>query len=317
MFAAAASANAATVYNDIPPATPVNGNVVSQAFQATQAAEFGGQVGLAGTQRQDPTITVLMSSWGCGTSGTWNGGDCVTTAGATFSHPITLNLYSVLPNTGEPGGLIASVTQTFNVPFRPSANPACTGGNAGKWTPNGGTNCFNGFATPITFNLTGRGISLPDHVIVSVAFNTTNWGYQPIGTQPCDSTSNGCGYDSLNVGVANNGSPIPPTAGTQPRPDDAYYNSATAGQYCSPSGPANVFRLDAGCWTGLQPAFQVDATTTGGPAGPAGPAGPTGPTGATGVAGPSGSVAGAVAGSTKKCKKVKKAAAKAKKCKKK
>lgn len=39
-------------------------------------------------------IHVGMSSWAC-ESGGWNTGDCSTTAGATFSHPITLNLYGV------------------------------------------------------------------------------------------------------------------------------------------------------------------------------------------------------------------------------
>jgi hypothetical protein len=305
----ATSAGAAVVYDNVP--NPLPGNVSSLGYQANQTAEFGGELGLAGTQRQDPTVTVTMSSWGCGTSGTWNGGNCVTASGATFSHPITLNFYSVLPS-GQPGGQIASVTQTFNIPFRPSASAVC---GDGRWSQNGtAATCFNGFANNITFNLAGRGITLPDNVIASIAYNTTSWGANPIGTgAACFSTSQGCGYDSLNVGLT-----APPSVGTLPRPDDAYWNTMTAANYCDGgTGGVGVFRLDKATaspscnWTGLQPAFRVDANTTGGPAGPSGPAGPAGQTGAPGA---SGGTAGVVAGS--KCKKTKKAAA-AKKCKKK
>src|SRR5436190_19011646 len=74
VIAMPASAVAPTVvYDNIP--TPQPGNVPSQAFEATQTSEFGGQVQLAGTQRQNPTVTVLMSSWGC-QSGHWYSGDC-------------------------------------------------------------------------------------------------------------------------------------------------------------------------------------------------------------------------------------------------
>ena len=52
VFTSAATANAAAVYDNIP--SPLPGNLVSQAFQATQASEFGGQIKLAGSERQDP-----------------------------------------------------------------------------------------------------------------------------------------------------------------------------------------------------------------------------------------------------------------------
>src|SRR3954463_9063909 len=89
---APAQAASPVVYNDIP--SPQPGNVASQAFEAQSASEFGGQIQLAGTERRNPTVTVLMSSWGC-QSGHWYSGDCSTTPGATFSEPITLNVYNV------------------------------------------------------------------------------------------------------------------------------------------------------------------------------------------------------------------------------
>jgi hypothetical protein len=307
-LASATAANAAVVYDNVP--SPLPGNVVSEAFQATQTSEFGGQIKLVGTERQDPSVTVAMSSWGCQT-GAWSTGDCATTSGATFTHPITLNLYGVLPS-GEPGSLIASVTQSFAIPFRPSANAACS--DPSQWSPNGGTDCFNGLAHTIAFDLTGRGVSLPDRVIVAVAFNTTNYGENPIGASTCSATPAGCGYDSLNVGVTG-----PPTVGSLPRPVDAYLDSATGGQYCDGgTGGTETLRLDAGCWMDTtpgdeEPAVQVDASTITGPQGPTGPQGGSGPQGVTGS---SGGVAGAVA-TSKKCKKKSKKASVAKKCKKK
>src|SRR5260370_545737 len=98
-----------SIYNNIP--SPQPGNVPSVGFEAT--------------------VTVLMSSWGCQT-GHWTSGDCLTTLGATFSVPITLNVYAVGAGNA-PGSKLITSTQTFNIPFRPSASPSCTGGDAGKW----------------------------------------------------------------------------------------------------------------------------------------------------------------------------------------
>jgi hypothetical protein len=167
----AAASSSSVVYNNIP--SPQPGNVASEAFEAQSASEFGGQIQLAGTARTNPTVTVLLSSWGCQT-GHWYSGDCSTTPGATFSEPITLNVYNV-GSGGAVGASIRSVTQTFNVPYRPSAdNTHCTGSNAGEWYSAGDNTCYNGFATPVSFSLSGT--TLPDTVIVSVAFNTTHSG---------------------------------------------------------------------------------------------------------------------------------------------
>src|SRR3954447_17017953 len=83
----AAAVAPTVVYDNIP--TPQPGNVSSLGYEATGTAEFGGQATLASTQRQNPTVTVLMSSWGC-QSGSWVAGNCATTPGATFTHPITV-----------------------------------------------------------------------------------------------------------------------------------------------------------------------------------------------------------------------------------
>jgi hypothetical protein len=302
LLATSSAASAALVYDNIP--TPLPANLPSQPFQAQQTGQYGGQVQLAGTERQDPTVTVMMSSWACQSDPV---ATCTTTPGATFSHPITLNLYGVLPN-GEPGSLIASVTQTFNIPFRPSQSAIC---GDRRWSPDGTlASCVSGFGNTIQYNLAGRGISLPDRVIIALAYNTETYGEDPIGTDGP--------YNSLNVALFG-----APTVGSLPRPNDGYWDTQTSGNYCDggTSGVVGVFRLDSGCWnTGspdfvpYQPAVRVDASITTGSQGPTGPQGGSGPQGVTGS---SGGVAGAVATSKKKCKKKKSKASAAKKCKKK
>lgn len=251
--AIAGAAPGSVVYNNIPDPTP--GNVPSVGFEATSASEFGGQIGLDGTQRKDPKVTVLMSSWAC-KSGTWYGHNCITNPGSTFTHPITLNIYNANSDDSV-GSLIASQTQTFTMPYRPTADDGTNcndaNGKAGEWWD--GTECLNGKAFTISFSLSG--VTLPDDVIIGVAYNTSHYGSSPIGTTACNSTPQGCPYDSLNVGTA----PSPSVGTAEPSADDAYLDSTWGGAYCdSGAGGTGTFRLDAGCWTGYLPAFKVEAS---------------------------------------------------------
>jgi hypothetical protein len=247
------AAPSTVIYNNIP--SPIPGNVPSEAYQATQTSEFGGQVQFSGTNRYNPVVTVLMSSWGCQTGG-WSTNNCVTTPGSTFSEPITLNIYNV--NTdNSPGSLLTTLTQTFNIPFRPSANNTnCT---AGEWYDTTNSSCYNGLDVPINFDFTGKNVTLPTKAIISVAYNTSGYGAHPYGySTACAVTSAGCGYDSLNVGT----NPAPTVGVALPTINDAYLNSATPGQYCDSSLGSGTFRLDSGCWTGYLPAFEVTASAS-------------------------------------------------------
>jgi len=246
-----ASASSTVIYDNIP--APLPGNLPSNGNEATSGSEFGGQVSFDGTARHNPTVRVGLSSWGC-QSGHWYSGDCSTSRGSTFSEPIRVNLYSVGQNN-EPGSLLGSVTHTFNIPYRPSANNThCFGNDAGKWWDKADATCYNGKLETRTVHL--GSLDLPDTAIVSVAYNTTHSGYNPIGeSAPCYSSPGGCGYDSLNVALN-----APPTVGSDPLPDDAYQNSTAANQYCDGgAGGTGTFRLDSGCWTGFQPAIRVSA----------------------------------------------------------
>ncbi len=235
------------VYNSIP--NPSAGNYPSQAFEATSTSEFGGQVQLAGAAA-NPTVTVQMSSWGC-QNGTWFNHDCSTTSGATFTEPVTLNIYTVGAGNSV-GTLVATSTQTFQIPYRPSADPVhCTGAQSGEWYSTADNTCYNGFATPITYNLTG---TIPQSAIVTVAYNTSDYGATPYGDNTaCHATSAGCGYDSLNVALTG-----PVTVGSQPDPTDAYLNSSWSGAYCPANQTTGTLRLDSGCWAGFQPNIKIE-----------------------------------------------------------
>ena len=230
----------------------------SEGAEAYAFNQFGDGITFAGTSRNLATVTVTLSSWGC-QSGNWHSGNCVSSSGATFSIPITFNIY----NAGSPasGSLIATRTQTFSVPYRPSAdNTNCTGPNAGKWYQAATATCFNGLANNITFDFSSLNVSLPNSVVYGIVYNTTSYGPSPIGTSAaCFPTSAGCPYDSLNIALA----PVV-TVGTKPYFNTVYQNSPIAGEYCD-NGLAGTgtFRLDSptsACWAGYIPAAQFFAT---------------------------------------------------------
>lgn len=261
LAAGAAGASGTVIYNNIPTLLP--GNVPSEAFEATQTSQFGGQVEFAGASATSTTVTVGMSSWGC-QSGTWFEHNCATTPGAKFEWPVMLRVYTV--GTANAVGIqIAELTKTFKMPYRPSASPKCKGESAGAWFRAG--QCFNGRLFKIAFML--RGVTLPSKAIIAVYYNTSDYGVAPQRPKPCDSEPQGCPYDSLNVGlteptnfnIKNEPEPVPPFVGADPTPEDAYQNSQTGGQYCdSGLGGTGTFRLDSGvppCWTGYQPLFEV------------------------------------------------------------
>ena len=126
--------------------------------------------------------------------------------------PVTLNVYEV----GELAKPRWTVTREIKMPYRPSANAKCAAkGEPGKWDRMG--TCFNGKLFKIHFSLakvmgTER---VPAEWIISVAYNTTDFGYSP--THEAGDVS-----DNLNVAT----SPETPELGTDPLPEDAFITSA-------------------------------------------------------------------------------------------
>ena len=242
-------------YDSVPKHLP--GNLLSLGFEATSTSEFGNQVTFAAADHpmQLHDVVVTMSSWAC-QQGAWDAGNCATKGGAEFSWPITFNVYNPpAPNSSTPGSLIATDTQVFKIPYRPSASPKCTGDQAGEWYSDSSKSCFNGLATNITFHFDDSDVSLPSSVVYGVAYNTSTAGYAPVGIQPCHATPQGCPYDSLNVGMSND--PTDVSAGSDPNPGTVFWNTSYAPNYCdSGAHGVSMFRLDSpndGCWSNGAP----------------------------------------------------------------
>jgi hypothetical protein len=239
-------------------ASPLPGNLPSYGAEAYSFNEFGNEVTFAGTNRQLTNVTLTLSSWGC-VAGHWYSGDCSTPSGATFSEPITLTIYNP-PQAGSdvPGSMITRVTQTFAVPYRPSASPRCADANAGKWWDASLKTCFNGAAVNVTFNLAN--VTAPNTVVYGIAYNTSHHGYAPI-TDSSSCPAGGCGYDSLNIALSNE--PTDVSAGTDTNPGTVWQNAPDASWYCDGNtADVGVFRLDSpgsACWTPYVPAVQFKA----------------------------------------------------------
>jgi hypothetical protein len=191
--AVAAGVKTSVIYDSTAKNGPPS-NLVSAGPEAYAFTSIGDTITFAPGPRKLTNATVTLSSWGC-VSGTWFGGDCSTPTGATFDQPITLTV------TDSGGNVLASSTQTFAVPYRPSASPRCTGDDAGKWYSSALKTCFNGYATDVTFNFSGN-VTLPSTVTYAVSYNSTHFGPNPVGEgAACYGTSGGCPYDSLNVAL--------------------------------------------------------------------------------------------------------------------
>jgi hypothetical protein len=267
--------------------------MVSQSFEATGTNELGNQVELTSTSAPLSTVVVTMESWAC-EHGAWDTGPCTSTPGDTFAVPITFNIFNVGADNAL-GSLIATDTQTFNIPFRPSANPtACPGGF--EWDNNAATaaaygvtpdnDCHNGLANNITFDFSSQGIVLPSKVIYGIMYSTgpnPNGGNGPLAGP----------LGSLNVALSTE--PTQPTVGSDPLTGTGsdYINITNANgggyypNYCDNGvgGENTGFRYDPGPCTGTAainhgastswyvPAVQFNANTIGVlyPGGPAQP----------------------------------------------
>lgn len=223
-------AAAGVIYDSIPGLLPPN--VPSLGYQATGTSEFGDMVDFGGTTHDLTHVTVVLSAQAAASA--------YNAQGPSWEHAITLNLYSV-DNSGtlpELGPLIATRTATFDIPWRPEADSTCAG-----WRALDGY-CYSGLAFTVSFNFTG--ITVPDQIVYGVAFNTDDWGYNPIGLPGP--------YESLNLGL----STVPPSVGGNPLPDTAYWNTTHAAFYADGgAGGVGVFRADTK-WAPYQGAIRFE-----------------------------------------------------------
>jgi hypothetical protein len=223
LLAFSTAARADIVYNSIPLSLPTN--LPSLGYEATSTSEFGDAVTLAGNARALTSATVLMSNWALESSYESVG----TSAGYNVS--LTFSLYDAGPGGINPlvGSLLArSTLANAFIPWRPEASASCPGTQF--QAPDG---CFNGLATPVTFAFNGE--SLPDTVIFGLAFNTADYGANPIHAPGP--------YNSLNFATSGGA-----TTGTDLNPDGVEWNTVAAGAF----GP------DTG-WTPYVPAVTLEA----------------------------------------------------------
>jgi hypothetical protein len=253
-------AGAVAVFDSIPAVFP--GSFPSLGYEATSTDEFGDHVAFAGSSvRSLQTIDLSLTNWACENDGTRLSSEaCVSTPGSSFSHPITLNLYEV-DNSGAnpaPGALIGTVTETFDIPFRPSWDSVnCAAGDPVSDDPFGGTwydpvlgACVHGYAFTITFDFASLGIELPDEVIYGVAYNTANHGDAPIGAAGP--------YSSLNVSVTADA----PSIGTDVEVGTMFWDTSFGPFYCDGgAGGTDTFRRDAGCWGTYTGVIRFNATS--------------------------------------------------------
>ncbi len=245
---ASANGGTAAVYNAIP--SPLPPNVASLGFEATSTSQFGDYIHLAGTNRLLKTVTVTFSDWALYSD---YASDLRYAGNSTnWTHPITVSVYSNHLTGGVPDTLLATLTQNVTIPWRPAGDPTCpdTGYGAGfAWRASDG-HCYNGLAFNASFDFSGQHVTLPDAVIIGVAYNTADYGNSPIH-QPGP-------YNSLNVGVPNGQTA---TVGTDDNPDNVFWNTSYAGFYTD-GGAAGVgiFRQDTNWTPNGTVAFQVTAS---------------------------------------------------------
>lgn len=218
------------VYDAVPNVSSTN--YPSLGFQATQTSEFGDYIHLTGTTRLLNSITVTMSDWA--KYSTYSTDPRYSGNSSFWSHPITINIYSAtLNSTGTPATLLGTTTQNISIPWRPESHPDC--GSA--WKSTDGT-CYNGLAFNAVFDMSSLNLTLPDDIIVGVAYNTNTWGYSPIGLSGP--------YESLNVAVPENQAVA---TGSDDSVSEVFWNTVTQAWYTD-GGAAGygVFRKDTN-WT--------------------------------------------------------------------
>lgn len=234
-------AGSAVQFDSVP--APLPPNLASLGFAANAAAEVGDLVQLDGANHPIDAVTVALSSWAIRS-------DYPGAPAAGFNHPLTLRIYAVDRSSGlpRPGTVLAAVTTTFTIPWRPEPDPTAPPSPLRPWRAADG-NLYPGFAFTVTFDLAPLALALPTEVIYGVAFNTGFAGSSPLGVAGP--------YDSLNLGF----SEVPPAVGTDVEPDAAFWNTTRASNYSDGgAGGVNTFRRDTG-WTPYQPAVRFTSST--------------------------------------------------------
>lgn len=196
--ALAAPGEEVEMFSTIPEVHPESSPSLS--FHTWGIYEYGGLAVLDGTMRDLNRVEVGFVSWACEDGKPNNPDDrCATTPGAGFFHPITVNLYEE-GEGGAIGELLGTVTQSTFVPYRPSSNieecPSTNNGIGFLRTDTG--ECAHGFYFVASFDFSVLDLTLPDRVIVSSTYDSSNGGYNPMGPIPEGEED---GFNVLNMAI--------------------------------------------------------------------------------------------------------------------
>jgi hypothetical protein len=229
-------------------------------FESWSASEFGGEVSFAGSARKDPTVSFLLASYACQSG---KGASCRTSPGASFSWPLTLEIYQAGAGASM-AGRVARVTHTFTIPYRPSATHGC---HDEGWTQGYGPECSFALMHKVSFSLPGT--TLPKSAVIALQFNTENYGPSPAKKR---GPYNGLGMavdadytcvepsrsrlKCLPGGYRNLGNGTP-RVGSNPVPQQVFIETTYEPLVCG--GPAGSFGATGECWIHEQPAIEVRA----------------------------------------------------------
>jgi hypothetical protein len=216
-------ASASIIYDST--ISPLPPNTVSEGYQCCQNDNLGNAVTFDGSDRNLDTVTVVMSNWAYESAWANLVGTSADYTATGFYLPLTLNLY--VDNAGAEGALLGSQTINAFIPWRPEPDAVNCSGTA--WQAGDGQ-CYNGQETAVNFDFAG--LTVPDSLIYTLAFNTQTYGQNPTGVSGP--------YNSLNFGLTTDGASV----GSDTYPGSVIRNNALEGD-----------------WTPYTPQVQFNATS--------------------------------------------------------
>jgi len=270
------------VYDSIVSPSPADwwNQAFSELNTSFGPAAIGNAVTLASSTAPLNNVVVLVDNWACEV-GNGNGPDCVTadTTGPDSTFPVTMTFTIFKPGStpGTVGTAITSDTQTFNIPFRPSADTVnCAAGKAtwatgyntdgSQWYDAATKTCNWGQISPVTFNdFSPAGEVLPSNVIYGISYTPNSQGIK----DPSNYLNVVLSTESTNV-----------TVGSDTDPGNLYMNVPTDGSGAAAAGsggevsctPAEAGFVEystasgSGCGLGLTnniPAVQFNTSASG------------------------------------------------------
>lgn len=206
-------------FNTVP--STVNGKANTDTYsQDFEGFPFGGMVEFP--RARDNVIKSLsfqVDSFAC-EHGVYSLENCYTTRNKKFKFELTASIYKVGAGDEPEGAAIATASQVFKVPYRPTTNVSCPATGEGKGY---GENCdVGGFLATLTFKKFSPAAVLPDKAIIVISTNESlaHEEATPVNVGLQFSYSKYEGGEFIGVGPSDGGVP---EVGSDPVPDDAYF----------------------------------------------------------------------------------------------